>query len=531
MIAKIIQWLVAIVLLLPIVAIGLVATGDTGDLLTHLITTRLPAYIGNTLLLMFGVGVLASVFGITTAWIILRYEFPLRRLCEWMLVLPAAVPAYLVAYTYTDFFEYAGPVQSLLRSSFGWQSAQDYWFPQIRSMGGAMLVMASVLYPYIYVTARTAFRMTSSRLFEVAILAGHKRLIFLALPLARAGIVAGLALVLMEVISDFGTVEYFAIDTITLGIFNVWLGMNNLVLAAQLAMMAMVLIVLLLWLENKARKARRIENIGRSSEGVPMIKTQKLFGIALLLICLIPIGLGFFLPVSVLSSFAVSALYQGLDSDIGTALFNTLTVAFIATTIIMLIAFYLGAMAHFRSGKAGKTITSLTALGYAFPGTILAIGVLSVSGYADRIMREIFASPDFIITGSFVMLLVGYIVRFQATGYGTTRSGLLRLPPNILAASQVMGHGFIPSIIKIVIPLMRPSLLAGFLLAFVDIMKELPMALLLRPFNFETLATITYQYAHLEQLEDAALPALIIVIAGLVPVIVINHALGVASRR
>ena len=525
--AKLLHWLLALVLILPVVAIAVTAMGDSKGILWHLIQTRLGDYIFNTVVLMAGVGVLSLFFGVGTAWIISRYSFPFRPVLEWLLVLPAAVPAYLVAYTYTDFMEYAGPVQTILRDVTGWKTSRDYWFPEIRSMGGAILVMASVLYPYVFITARTAFRMTSMRLFEAAIVAGQSRLLAVALPLARPGIVAGLALVLMEVVSDFGTVEYFAVDTITLGIFNVWLGMNNITLAAQLALMAVVLIVFLLWMENQARAKRRTENMARGGSGVPVIRAVGAWRLVLPLLCMVPVALGFILPVSVLAGFIISGVSGAMDDAILDAITNTGMAALISAGLIMITAAYLGIMAKHKSAHPGRMVTAFSAMGYAFPGTILAIGVLTASGYGDALIRWFNPETNFIITGSLLMLVMGYVVRFQAVGFGTVQSGLEKQPANLVAASRVMGHGFIKAVWRIILPLLRPSLLAGFLLAFVDIMKELPISLLLRPFNFETLATLTHQYAKEELLEEAAIPALIIVLAGLLPVIIINRSLSI----
>ena len=513
-------------LVLPVVAIGLTALEDNRGLFGHLLETVLPGYFLNTLGLMAGVAVLALLFGISTAWVVSRYDFPLRRVVEWMLVLPAAVPAYLVAYTYTDFLEYAGPVQTLLRETAGFRTARDYWFPEIRSMAGAVLVMASVLYPYIYITARTAFRLTSTRLFEAAIISGRHNLLLIALPLARPGIMAGLALVMMEVVSDFGTVEYFAVDTITLGIFNVWLGMNNMPLAAQLAVMAFSLVLLLLWLERSSQAHRRVQNAGRGVSGVPVCKVGGMMALLLMVICLVPVLLGFGIPVAVLGGFVLDGVSGAMPAGSLTALGNTLLAAFLASLAIIAVAGFLGVMAAYRVNRPVAVMITLSAMGYAFPGTILAIGVLTVSGYGDALMR--LADPDggVLVTGSMLMLLTGYVIRFQAVGFGTVQSGLKRLPPSLMAASLVMGHGFGKSVRRVILPLLRPSLLAGLLIAFVDIMKELPMTLLLRPFNFETLATVTYQFAKEEMLEAAALPALVIIIAGLVPVIIINRSLG-----
>ena len=522
--------MLAVLLILPVLSIGLTALEDNRGLFGHLLTTVLPGYFINTLLLMVGVGALVLLFGISTAWIVSRYDFPLRRLLEWMLVLPAAVPAYLVAYTYTDFLEYAGPVQTMLRDATGWRTSRDYWFPEIRSIGGAMLVMAAVLYPYVYITARTGFRLTSTRLFEAAIITGRQNLLLIALPLARPGIMAGLALVLMEVVSDFGTVEYFAVDTITLGIFNVWLGMNNMPLAAQLAVLSFSLILLLLWFERSSQSHRRVQNAGRGTAGVPLKRAEGVWMVLLPLGCLVPILLGFGIPVGVLLSFVSKGVSGAMPTGSLAALGNTLTVALLAGVAIMVVAGYMGVMAAYRINRAGRLLIALAAMGYAFPGTILAIGVLTISGYGDAFLRWAVPDAGLLITGSMLMLLMGYVIRFQAVGYGTVQAGLQRLPPNLMSASLVMGHGFGTSVRRVILPLMRPSLLAGLLIAFVDIMKELPMTLLLRPFNFETLATVTYQFAKEEMLEAAALPALVIILAGLVPVIIINRSLGQQSE-
>ena len=529
--ASALHWLAAAFLVSPILAIVLTAFGGDWPTFAHLLATRLPDYFINTLVLMAGVGSLSLVFGVGTAWVTSRYEFPMRGVLEWMLVLPAAVPAYLVAYTYTDFLEYAGPVQTALRDWMGWRDARSYWFPEIRSMGGGVLVMASVLYPYVYVTARTAFRMTSVRLFEAAVLAGRRRLLAVALPLARPAIVAGLALVLMEVVSDFGTVEYFAIDTITLGIFNAWLGMWNLAVAAQLAVMAAVLVVMLLWVESRARAIRRIDNTVHGPSGVPVVEARGAWRLALPLCCLVPVMLGFVLPVSVLAGFVLSGVSGAPTERTAVAVANTVVVALVSAVLIMAIAAFIGIMAFFRSGRAGKAVTALSATGYAFPGVILAIGVLVVSGWLDAALRVPFPDSHAVVTGGLAMLVIGYIVRFQAVGYGTVLSGLRKSPPNLIEASHVLGHGFWGSVARVVLPLLRPTLLAGLLLAFVDIMKELPMSLLLRPFNYDTLATITYEFANEELLEEAAIPALVIVVAGLIPVILINRALGNPEGR
>jgi len=521
-----VQISICALLLMPILALVITAMGDTEGLMRHLFETVLGRYFFNTIALMLGVAAVALVFGVSTAWVVSRYDFPLRQVLEWMLVLPAAVPAYIIAYTYTDFLEYAGPVQSGLRAMLGVTSAREYWFPDIRSMPGAMLVMGAVLYPYVYITTRTAFRLTSTRLFEAARLSGGNIFTTIALPLARPAVVAGLALVMMEVVSDFGTVEYFALDTLTLGIFNVWLGMGNLTAAAQIALMAFTLILVLLGIERWAQSKRQVGGASRGVTGVPQIKTSGLKSGVVIAICLLPIILGFAIPVGVLLSFIIKGLSASAPMGTATAIINTIGIAAISSAAIMLVAMAVGIIAQYQSGRFGRLMAAISASGYAVPGTILAIGVLGCVQVIDSSWRWTTSSSNSLISGTMLVLVFAYLVRYQAVGYGAVQAGLKRLPINLMPASQVMGHGFAVSVSKVTLPLLRPSVLAGLLLTFVDIMKELPMTLLLSPFNFNTLATLTYQFAKDEMLEDAALPALLIVLAGLLPVIIINRSLA-----
>lgn len=521
------QLIISLLLFSPLFALLITAFGDTNGTMAHLAETVLGGYFLTTLKLMFGVGIVSLLFGVITAWIVSRYDFKGRGLLEWMLVLPAAVPAYIIAYTYTDFLEYAGPVQSAIRDIFGFTTSRDYYFPQIRSMGGAMLVMGAVLYPYVYITTRTAFRLTSTRLFEAARLVGGNMFFGIALPLARPAIVAGLALVMMEVVSDFGTVEYFALDTLTLGIFNVWLGMGNMAAAARIALMAFIIIVVLLGIERWGRSGRKFENQSRGPSGVLSVRLQGWRQLAAILICLLPITLGFIIPVGVLVNFIIADFADGMPSSTGAAIQNTLLVASLGAAAIMVMALFVGIIARYQSGRPGRALAALSSSGYAVPGTILAIGVLGCVFGVEQVWRMITGeATSRLISGTLLVLLFAYIVRFQAVGYGAVNAGLKRLPPNLMPASQVLGHPFSSSVLRITVPLLQPSMLAGLLLAFVDIMKELPMTLLLSPFNFETLATLTYQFAKDEMLEDASVPALLIVLAGLIPVIIINKSLS-----
>ncbi|MGB1057471.1 MAG: ABC transporter permease [Candidatus Puniceispirillaceae bacterium] len=510
-------------LLGPVAALLLAAFGDGGSLWGHLVDTVLATYVTNTLLLMGGVGSVAMVFGVSSAWVISRYDFAGRDMLEWMLLLPAAIPAYIIAYCYTDFFEYAGPVQSALRAAFGWQSPRDYFFPEIRSVGGAVLVMASVLYPYIYMVTRIAFRLTPASLFEIALVHNKSQFWHVGLPLARPAIVAGLALVMMEVVSDFGTVEYFAVQTITLGIFNVWLGMNNLVAAAQISSVGFLFILGLLGLELYARSRQQYVSTSRAQNSLAPLPTSTGGACVCWALCLIPLSFGFFIPLGVLLRFVLRGDVMADFLAIQPVVVNTMLVAIAAAFFIMLIASVIVLTAAFRAGPKLRKLALMSSTGYAFPGTILAIGVLVYAGYIDHLLRLISGGwiSSFLIA-SMGLLMLAYLVRFQAVGYGAMLSGVRRLPENLMSASRVLGHGYGASLRQVILPLLKSSFLAGLMLVFVDIMKELPMTLLLRPFDFETLATHTYQFAKDEMLEQAALPALMIVVTGLIPVILMS---------
>jgi iron(III) transport system permease protein len=504
----------------PIVAVLLTAVGDSGGLWEHLYQTVLGRYVANTLILMVGVGLLAIGFGVSSAWVINRYDFLGRRLLEWMLLLPAAIPAYIIAYTYTDFFEYAGPLQSALRHMFSWQSRGDYWFPEIRSLGGAMLVMSSVLYPYIYMVTRIAFRLTPASLYEIALVHNQSQFWKVGLPLARPAIMAGLALVLMEVVSDFGTVEFFAIETITLGIFNVWLGMNNLVAAAQISIVGFCFILALLGLEIYARSRQQYVSSSRNHAATALLVPGVVGVLICWMVCVVPLLFGFFIPVGVLISLVATNDFIADFLAIREIIVNTLTMAGVAALVIMVLSSFIVVTATFRCGSITRKLALFASTGYAFPGTIVAIGVLTFTGQIDWVISTLFGAQfQGVLVTSIMMLFFAYIVRFQAVGYGAMVSGVKRLPSNMMNASRVLGQGYIESIRRVISPLLKSSFFAGMMLVFVDVMKELPMTLLLRPFNFETLATYTYQFAKDEMLEVAALPALMIVLAGLMPVI------------
>lgn len=526
----------AVVFLGPILSVFVAAAGDSQGLWSHLSQTVLPRYVSNTLVLMAGVAVVTLVFGLSAAWTTVRYDFPGRRMFEWVLLLPAAVPAYIIAYVYTDFLEFAGPVQGLLRDMFGWTSARDYWFPEIRSMGGATLVIGAVLYPYVYIMSRTAFLLTPAPLYEVGMLSRRSPFWRVGLPLARPAVVAGLALVLMETISDFGTVEFFAIETLTLGIFNVWLGMNSLTAAAQIASVAFLFILALLVFEVLARARRRFNDSTRNPKPVRPAKATGLQAAACWAVCLTPIMIGFLLPVIILAGFVFQGHSLDFSDAVLSAAFNSIVLAAAVAVCVMAAATFMGVVANYQGGPGLRRLTAVSSIGYAFPGTILAIGVVTAAGALDdgigRVLQSVLGlSYEGLLTSGIGLVIFACVIRFQAIGYGAVTTGLGRLPPNMMAASRTLGHGFGESLWKVILPLVRSSFVAGGLLVFVDVMKELPMTLLLRPFNYETLATFVYQFAKDELLEEAALPALIIILTGVVPVLMMNEVLNRFLKR
>ena len=516
-----------LLLLGPFVALLIVAMGDSDGLWGHLIQTVFPRYLKNTFLLMVGVGILSSLLGIVSAWMVARFRFPGVNIIEWCLLLPATIPSYIIAYTYTDLLEFAGPVQGLLRDYFGWTQASEYWFPEIRSLGGAIFVMSFVLYPYIYLMTKTALRLTSPSYIELARLSRPLSAVWIDLYLARPAIIAGLALIFMEVLSDFGTVEYFTVETITLGIFNIWLGMNNLTAAAQIAGLAFIFIIFLLALEQRARSRQKFFDATKSYKSLNPRKLTIFLGLLCTIFCLFPIVVGFAIPVTVLAIFVFRGLAITNFDLLVSASLNSIVIAVISALVVVLLAFVMVSTTVYKKRHYLNTFSNISAMGYAFPGAILAIGVVSFGGWIDGALEYVdqnlfYGSFDGFLIGGIGLLIFAYVLRFQAIGHGAINSGITRLSPNIMNASFVLGRGYTQSILLLGPPLLRKSLFAAGLLVFVDVMKELPMTLLLRPFNFETLSTYVYQFAKDELLEESALAALAIIIVGLGPVILMN---------
>ena len=519
--------ILCILVAMPLIAL-IVLAGNNFDIAiwSHLLEFVFVDYIINTLSLIFGVGCISLIFGISTAWVVSRYNFFGRKIFEWVLLLPAAIPAYIVAYSYTDFFEYSGIFQKTLRHIFDWHSPDDYYFPEIRSHAGAILVMASVLYPYIYLLARTAFRATKLSLYDVTKLHNGYQFWHVALPLSRPAIVAGLALISMEVMADFGTVDYFAIETISLAVYNIWFGFDSLPAATQVAFFGVGLILMLLWIEHRARYHQHYHDSWQDKNKLSQILCDTVSikqQIICWIICLIPIFLGFILPVAILISLLFDHNAWTDYQRIFNAAKDSLSIAFVACFCILFVSFLLVIIQHYKPHRYVNMIINFTIIGYGFPGTILAIGVLTAVAWFDNIISFVLGESKAIIAGSIAVLIIAYTIRFLAIGHGALLHMLRRLSPNILNAGEVLGYGFNHNAIYIILPLLKKAMITGGLLIFVDTMKELPMSLLLRPFGIDSLAVAVYQYAGEEMLDKAAIPALMIVIFGLLPIIFMNR--------
>ena len=532
---KNISYILIILLLTPIVMLILSSFQNNIDTWLHLFDTKLSIYFYNTLSLILGVGILSITIGVSCAWILAKYKFFLSNFVEWALLLPAAIPAYIVAYCYTDFLEYGGIIQTALREIFNWQSAKEYFFPEIRSMTGAILILSFALYPYIYFITKVAFTSTPKNLFNVAKIHGKSEFLYVALPMARPAIIAGLSLVLMETISDFGTVEFLAVETVTLGIFNLWLGMNNLSAASQLSFLAFTFIVVLLGVELSARKNQKFNNPQASSFEKKIEEISYIKSLLLFFICLLPILFGFIIPVLILinlsmQSFDHSNFYYFIDISL-----NSISISLFGAFLTILFSFIVVVAVKYHGGKKFSFFATIAGSGYAFPGVILALGTTFFLSFIQNNINELFLNFNLnwnlTLIGTFTALLYTYICRFNAIGIGYINSGIQRVSPNLLEAGMLQGVSFDKSLFKIIFPLIRPSILTGFLIVFVDIFKELPVTLLLRPFNFETLATYVYQYAKEEMLEQCALAALLIILIGTIPVFILNKTINLSYKK
>ncbi|MEP5153999.1 iron ABC transporter permease [Planktotalea sp.] len=515
--------LIATLVVLPIASVVWIALFPSENIWPHLISTTLPRYLKNSLILMGSVGVLAAIVGTVTAWLISRYQFFGARWLEWLLLLPLAIPAYVGAYALVDFLEYAGPVQTGLRDLFGWQNSRDYWFPEIRSRGSAILVLSASLFPYVYIMARAAFREQSGSGEEVARSLGaaaFARFFRIGLPMARPAIAAGTAIVMMETVNDFGTVDYFSVQTLTTGIFSVWLESNNAGGAAQIACTVLMLVILLVTLEKVSRRKSRFFALSRSHKSPIKARLEGWHGAVAFFACTLPFLTGFVLPASVILSHALENAERWQDPALLQALVNTLSVAGSAALVTVTLGLFMVYGVRLSNRTLPRFLMPVTSIGYAAPGAVLAVGILVPLAILDHALADgllALTGTDFglLLTGSAFALILAYCVRFFAIAQGAADAAMGRVSPSLPMAARSLGRSKGQVLGAVYLPLIRASALSSLLLVFVDCVKELPATLLLRPFNYDTLATRVHDQASLENLGDAAPAAILVILVGL----------------
>lgn len=510
---------------------------DAREVWQHLIETVLWRYIRNSFVLSVGVGSGVVVIGVGTAWLIAICEFPGRRWFEWGLLLPMSAPAYVLAYTYTDFLEFSGPVQSVLRGWFGWEYG-DYWFPNIRSIGGAIALLTLTLYPYVYMLARVAFLEQSVCTLEASRVLGAapwRSFWTVALPLARPAIAAGTALALMETLNDFGTVQYFGVDTFTTGIYRTWFAMGERIAATQLAAFLLVFIFILIALERQSRRQAAYYQTTATLQAPPRYHLNGWRSGGAAIACGLPVLLGFGLPAAVLLQLAISRAEDTFTPQFWEFARHSLVLASLTAVLAAVVALVLAYGVRLNGSLAMRAATRVAALGYAIPGSAIAVGVLVPVGAfdnaLDRWMEANFGiSTGLLLSGTIGILIFAYLVRFLAVSLSSVESSLGKIAPSLDEASRSLGYSPARTLLSVHVPLMWGGLLTAAMMVFVDVMKELPATMVVRPFNFDTLAVRVYNLASDERLAEASAPALALVVVGMVPVIFLSWQIA-RSRR
>ncbi len=500
---------------------------------SHLADTVLTDYIFNSLMLLIGVAFFSVILGVIPAWLVTMYRFPFSRYLEWALLLPMAMPAYIIAYSYTGMLDVAGPLQTSIREVTGWQY-RDYWFPEVRSLGGAITMLSLVLYPYVYLLARAAFIEQSICVLEVSRTLGCNAVDAfrrVALPLARPAIMVGLSLVVMETLADYGTVQYFGVSTFTTGIFRTWFGLGNSMAAAQLSALLLLFVAVFLYLEKRSRRQARFHHTSSRYSNLLQQQLNKGAGLCALTFCALPMILGFIIPVSYLIDMALDTYLHILNKDFYLLLFNSLSLAFATAILALLIALFMAYSNRNRNSSVNRFLVRFVSMGYAIPGTVVAVGVLVPFAWFDNTLDAFLTehfniSSGLLISGTIVTLIFAYLTRFLAVSINTVEAALGKIKPVMDEVAKTTGMSSGGIIKRIHIPMMRGSLLTALLLVFVDVLKELPATLILRPFNFNTLAVRAYELANEERLAAAAVPALAIVLAGIIPVIMISNSIS-----
>ncbi|MFB2681561.1 ABC transporter permease [Shewanella mangrovisoli] len=529
---------IAALLVLPLFALILQAAQPDEAVFGHLLSTVLPTYISNSLWLILWVSIGSLLLALPCAWLMARCEFVARRYLQWALLLPLAMPAYIVAYVYTDLLDYAGPVQTWLRSVFGWSSPQDYFFPDIRTLGGAACVLSLVLFPYIYLLARTAFMEQSLSLAHASRIMGcspWQSFWRLSLPMARPALAVGVALVAMETAADFATVNYFAVPTLTTAVYDTWLGYGNLTAAAKLSAIILLVVFSLIGVERFARRKQQLFQKQSRIQASDLYRLSPMQTLLAIGYCITLLLLAFILPSGILLSYAIDYFEQSWDPVFWQLSVNSLSLALITSSVCCVIALILMFIRRVSPRSSDALPSRLASTGYALPGTVLAIGVLVPLTLLDFAINDVadwlgMTGPGLLLTGSTVALVFAFCVRFVAIAIGSVETSYKRISPSLDMVSLTLGQSPRRLLQRVHLPLLTKGLFAGALLVFIESMKELPAALLLRPIGVENLATYVFQFVSDEKLEHGALPAIVIVLVGLVPLIYLNRSLEQDSR-
>ncbi|EGQ8062287.1 ABC transporter permease [Vibrio parahaemolyticus] len=523
---------ITLLLVLPILAIFYTAIGETDNLFTHLMSTVMPTYIYNTVVLTIGVMGLSLIFGIPSAWLMAMCKLPTEKWLQWALVLPLAMPGYIIGYIFTDWFDFAGPIQIFLRDVTGW-GAGEYWFPDIRTLPGATFVLSLVLYPYVYLLCRAAFMeqnvslLQSARLLKCSPWESFWRI---SMPLVRPSIAVGLSLVAMETIGDFGTVSYFAVNTLTTAVYDTWLGYSNLNAAAKISAIMLLIVVLLLSTERYSRRKQKLFQSQFNSHEDFRYELSGWKKWAALVWCWGLVAVAFILPLLQLIDYSITYFEQSWTPEFREYAWNSLVVSVIAAIISVAVALVVNFTHRVNGKRESLAFMRLSSMGYAVPGTVLAIGVMVAVLFMDYRVNDIakameWGRPGLIFSGSMFALIFAMVVRFSAVAIGSIESNLNKISPSLDMASRTMGCTPNTMLWRVHFPLVKRGALIAALLVFIESMKELNASLLLRPFNFETLATYVYNFASDEHLELAALPAVLLVLVGLIPLVVVNRSL------
>lgn len=525
--------LLCLLLSVPVLTILTSITSSSDGVWQHLYDTVLGDYVTHSLTLLVGVGLAVLVLGIGPAWLVTMTRFPGSRILEWALVLPLAMPAYIIAYTYTGMLDIGGPLQVWIRETFEVRFG-DYWFPNVRSLAGAVAMLSLVLYPYVYLLSRTAFLEQSVCVLEVSRTLGAspwQAFTRVAMPLARPAIIAGLSLVLMETLADYGTVQYFGVSAFTTGIFRTWFGLGSLTAAAQLAAVLLIFILFLVMTEHWSRQKARYHHTSNKYSRLPQIPLTGWKRAAAMVYCILPVLLGFLIPFIQLSLWAVDTWHL-VDKDSFFTLFvNSLELASVTAIIALLLGVFITYSKRLRPTLPLRGIVRVMGLGYAIPGTVIAVGVLIPFAWFDNTldawMREHFdIATGLLLSGTLIAVVFAYLVRFLPVALNTLDAGLGKIKPTMDDVGRSMGLSPLQILRRVHVPLLQGSLLTASLLVFVDVLKELPATLILRPFNFNTLAIRTYELANQERLAEASSSALMIVLAGIIPVIILSKSIS-----